>query len=92
VIAIQPGAGIYISDGTLTIEAQNPTPCGATSGALVDVVGFPGALEGHQALENSICRKVGEGPTDSAGESYPGQILPELRMEDASGYGYSTDS
>jgi hypothetical protein len=60
VIAIQPGVSMYISDGTLTIEAQNPTPCGAISGALVDVVRFPGALEGRRALENSICRKVGE--------------------------------
>jgi hypothetical protein len=66
VIAIQPGAGIYISDGTLTIEAQNRTPCGATAGALVDVVGFPGVLEGRQSLENSICRGVGDPSTDSS--------------------------
>ena len=92
VIAIQPGVEIYISDGTLTVEAQNSAFCGAAPGTLVDVVGFPGTLGGRKALENSICRNVGEGHLIAPVRVPPQGILPDSRLEDASGYGYSNDS
>jgi diguanylate cyclase (GGDEF)-like protein len=92
VIAVQPGVSMYISDGTLTVEAQNSASCGATFGALVDVVGFPGTLGGRKALENSICRDVGKGHLIAPVMVRPQGILPDSRLEDASGYGYSNDS
>ena len=92
VSAIQPGIGMYISDGSLSMEAQDANQCAAQPGDLVDFVGFPGLLEGRPALENSICRKAGADASVPPQMVSADQILPLPRVEDASGYGYSVDS
>ena len=92
VSAIQPGIGMYISDGSLSMEAQDANQCAAQPGDLVDFVGFPGLLEGRPALENSICRKAGADASVPPQVVSADQILPLPRVEDASGYGYSVDS
>jgi diguanylate cyclase (GGDEF)-like protein len=83
---------MYISDGTLALEAQDANLCAASPGDVVDIVGFPGLLEGQPALENSICRKAGATMAISPQQVSADQVLPTPRVEDASGYGYSVDS
>ncbi|MGH9453726.1 MAG: ATP-binding protein, partial [Terriglobia bacterium] len=57
-----PGAYLYIVDktGSLYVQTRQQTPL--QPGDRVDVVGFPGVVDQHPALEDAVLRVVRKGP------------------------------
>ncbi len=53
---------LYVADSTGSIYVQTDQQNPLRSGDLVDVVGFPGVVENHPALQNASVRVRGSGP------------------------------
>jgi diguanylate cyclase (GGDEF)-like protein len=92
VTGVDPFGGMYINDGGASLEAQDSNLCGAVPGDIVDLVGFPGSIEGKPALQNSICRKTGIKQKVTPVDLPANQVLPPQSTEDASGYAYGVES
>jgi diguanylate cyclase (GGDEF)-like protein len=87
VVALEPGMAMYVADATGNLEIQPIPGCAAQSGDLVDVVGFPGVIEGRPGLQDSLCRKVGRGFSIGIIPLQARQVIPPQVRTDPSGYG-----
>jgi diguanylate cyclase (GGDEF)-like protein len=85
---------IYVSDGEAGLAVQSQQTCAVQPGELVDVVGFPGPVEGHPGLQESLCRRVTEagitGMTPVPLAVTPDDILPPSGFTDPSGVGQAS--
>ncbi|HVW87338.1 MAG TPA: GGDEF domain-containing protein, partial [Bryobacteraceae bacterium] len=87
VTAVEPGRAFYVSDGRGNLQIQSASGCPAHAGDLVDVVGFPGSVEGRPGLQDAICR-VGRGHSTSLVIPVPAdEVLPSIIDSDPTGYG-----
>lgn len=89
VAALEPGIAMYVIDGTGSLEVQPIPGCAAQPGDLVDVVGFPGIIEGRPGLQDSLCRKAGQGAPLAAVPVLAQQVIPPQARTDPSGYGFA---
>jgi diguanylate cyclase (GGDEF)-like protein len=89
VVGLEPGMAMYVADATGNLEIQANPGCGALPGDLVDVVGFPGVIEGRPGLQDSICRKVGRGSPIGAVPIQARDVIPPQVRTDPSGYGFA---
>ena len=89
VVALEPGMAMYVADATGNLEVQPIPGCAARPGDLVDVVGFPGVIEGRPGLQDSICRKLGDGFPIGVVPVQAQQVIPPQAHTDASGYGFA---
>jgi diguanylate cyclase (GGDEF)-like protein len=89
VTAVEPGMAMYVADATGSLEVQPIPGCAAQSGDLVDVVGFPGVIEGRPGLQDSLCRKIGRGSAIAIVPITVSQVIPPQVRTDPSGYGFA---
>lgn len=89
VVAVNPGMAMYTADSTGNLEVQPIPGCAARPGDLVDVVGFPGVIEGRPGLQDSLCRKVGRGSATAAVAVQAREVIPSEVRTDPSGYGFA---
>jgi diguanylate cyclase (GGDEF)-like protein len=89
VVALEPGMAMYVADSTGNLEIQANPGCGAQPGDLVDVVGFPGVIEGRLGLQDSLCRKVGRGASIDIVPVQAKDVIPPQVRTDPSGYGFA---
>ncbi|MGH9395793.1 MAG: ATP-binding protein [Terriglobia bacterium] len=81
VTLFSPDHYLYIRDATggLYVQTSQKTPLQA--GERVDVAGFPGIVDQHPALEDSIYRRAGSGPLP---------VAKEITVEEALGGAYDS--
>ena len=89
VVGLDPGMAMYVADATANLEIQSNPGCGALPGDLVDVVGFPGVIEGRLGLQDSLCRKVGRGSPIPVVAIQAKEVIPAQARTDPSGYGFA---
>jgi diguanylate cyclase (GGDEF)-like protein len=75
-VALEPGMAMYVADSTGNLEVQANPGCAAQTGDLVDVVGFPGVIEGRLGLQDALCRKVGRGSPIDIVPIQAKQVIP----------------
>ncbi len=90
VVAVEPGLAMYIADTSGNLEIQPIPGCAAQPGDLVDVVGFPGVMEGRPGLQDSLCRKAGLGFTIPVTPVSAQRVIPPQVRTDPFGTGYAS--
>ncbi len=70
-----PGADLYIAGKTGSLYIRTRQPSHLAPGDRVDVVGFPGIVDRHPALEEAVFRVAGRGPTPSPAPITAAQAL-----------------
>jgi diguanylate cyclase (GGDEF)-like protein len=89
ILAMEPGMPMYVADATGNLEVQAIPDCAAKPGDRVDVVGFPGVIDGRLGLQDALCRKLGPGPPAVIVEIQAQEVIPPQARTDASGYGFA---
>jgi diguanylate cyclase (GGDEF)-like protein len=76
-----------VSDGRGNLQIQAAPGCPAHAGELVDVVGFPGSVEGRPGLQDAICRVEPGHSTVRVASVTADEVLPPIIDSDPTGYG-----
>jgi len=92
VAAQEPPTAMYVADSTGDLEIQPIPRCAAKPGDLVDVVGFPGVIEGRPGLEDTLCRKAGPGIPIEVVSVQAQDVIPPLARTNPSGHGLAAGS
>jgi len=90
VVAAEPGLAMYVADATGNLEIQSVSGCAARTGDLLDVVGFPGVVEGRPGLQDALCRKVGNGISLRPATVNAEKVIPPQVRADPFGLGYAS--
>jgi diguanylate cyclase (GGDEF)-like protein len=59
VTAVVSNSLVYVSQGEGNLPAEMEVPCSAKPGDLLDLVGFPGSIDGRPGLKNAVYRVIG---------------------------------
>ena len=89
VTAMEPGTVTYVSDAHGSIAVQSDPFCDAQPGDLVDVVGFPGSVDGRPGLRMQSAAALPVKLPRVPCRSLAGEILPAAIATDTSGYAHS---
>jgi hypothetical protein len=76
---------IYVSEGEGNLPVELWIPCLSKPGSLVDIVGFPGTVDGRPGLQNAVCRFIADGRAVRPVEVLARDIAPPQAAEDGSG-------
>jgi diguanylate cyclase (GGDEF)-like protein len=76
---------LYVSDREIDLPVELAAVCPARLGSLVDVVGFPGIIDGRRGLQNAICRLVSDRNSVTPIELSVADIVPPQTAEEGSG-------
>ena len=85
-LAVEPGEGMYLSDGEGSLQIEESSGCDAHPGDLIEGVGFPAAVHGRPGLQDSICRKVGRGSVPLVIPVTAEQVLPDFSYSADNGW------
>ncbi len=76
---------VYLSQGEGNLAVELWMPCGGKPGFLVDLVGFPGTVDGRPGLQSAICRPIAGAMPEQAPEVSAHDIVPPQSAGDGSG-------
>ena len=76
---------IYVSEGEGNLPVELWGPCFSKPGSLVDVVGFPGIIDGRPGLQDAACRVVAGGRAVQPVALLASDIVPVQSAGDGSG-------
>jgi diguanylate cyclase (GGDEF)-like protein len=92
VAAQEPGTAMYVADATGDLEIQPIPRCAARLGDLIDVVGYPGVIEGRPGLQDTLCRKAGLGFPIAVVPVQAQEVIPPQGRTNPSGHGLAAGS